>query len=78
MINVINQCRPFSDPANKIEASVEYENEYENVVPIKKKAVLLGGNNLKVANLTVGTNLNIQTDNKSTLNLMTGIVSGKN
>lgn len=73
MMDIINQCRPFSEKSNKIEASVEYENPE----PIKVKP-LPPGNSFKINNLTVSSGLNLQNENKSTLNLMTGIVSGTN
>lgn len=71
MIDIVNQCRRFSEPADRIDSPVE------SVAPIKLVKPIPPGNTFKVNNITVSTNLNIQTDNKSSINLLTGIVSGK-
>lgn len=69
MMDVIHQCKRFSDLSNKIDSI-----DYESITPIKLKPVA-NNRNLR-SNLTVGSNLNLQTDNKSSINLLTGIVSG--
>lgn len=72
MMDVINQCKRFSEPVNRIESTIEYE----IAAPLNTIKRVPPANTFKVNNLTLSSNLNMQTDNKSSINLITGIVSG--